>query len=185
MMQARTATGMPPGGRPRDQDRLTRKPLALWDRIKFLILLVAIWFILVWSVMANNPLVGFSDAMKIELQSGWWVFILLGLEVIRQLHFLLAEHSAAYYRFWTYLVFGGFDRVTHRRISDWTRFRISRVLAWIFWIAVLAVVVGKVIHTTPLVALARLPQIIWHVLPYALQVALTLLFVVLQFVALF
>jgi cell division protease FtsH len=185
MMQARTATGMPPGGRPRDQDRLTRKPLALWDRIKFLILLVAIWFILVWSVMANNPLVGFSDAMKIELRSGWWVFVLLGLEVIRQLHFLLAEHSAAYYRFWTYLVFGGFDRVTHRRISDWTRFRISRVLAWIFWIAVLAVVVGKVIHTTPLVALARLPQIIWHVLPYALQVALTLLFVVLQFVALF
>ena len=54
MMQARTATGMPPGGRPRDQDRLTRKPLALWDRIKFLILLVVIWFILVWSVMANS-----------------------------------------------------------------------------------------------------------------------------------
>ena len=34
-------------------------------------------------------------------------------------------------------------------------------------------------------ALLRLPQIIWHVLPFALQVALTLLFVVLQFVALF
>ena len=30
----------PPSGRPRDEDRLTRKPLSLWDRIKFLVLLV-------------------------------------------------------------------------------------------------------------------------------------------------
>ena len=27
----------PPGGRPRDEDRRTRKPLPLWDRIKFLL----------------------------------------------------------------------------------------------------------------------------------------------------
>ncbi len=39
----------PPGGRPRDSDRPTRKPLALWDRIKFLLLLTVVWFILVWS----------------------------------------------------------------------------------------------------------------------------------------
>ena len=44
-----------PGERPRDEDRRTRKPLALWDRIKFLLLLTLIWFILVWSVMANDP----------------------------------------------------------------------------------------------------------------------------------
>ena len=185
MRKARAATGMLPGGRPKDEDRLTRKPLSFWDRIKFLVLLGLVWFILVWSVMANDPLVGFSDALKIEVQSGWWVFVLLGLEVIRQLHFLISEHWAAYYRFWTYLVFGGFERVTHRRISDWTRFRLSRLLKWVFWIAVLAVVVGKIIHTTPVLALMRMPQIIWHVLPFALQVALTLLFVVLQFVALF
>lgn len=29
----------PPGSRPRDEDRRTRKPLPLWDRIKFLLLL--------------------------------------------------------------------------------------------------------------------------------------------------
>ena len=78
----------PPSGRPRDEDRLTRKPLSLWDRLKFLILLVLLWFILVWSVMANNPLVPFADALKIEVRTGWWVFVLMGLEVIRQIHFL-------------------------------------------------------------------------------------------------
>ena len=101
MRKARAATGMPPGGRPRDEDWLTRKPLSFWDRIKFLVLLGLVWFILVWSVMANDPLVGFSDALKIEVQSGWWVFVLLGLEVIRQIHFLISEHSRGYNRFWT------------------------------------------------------------------------------------
>ena len=41
----------PGGGRPRDDERTTRKPLALWDRLKFLILLMLLWFILVWSVI--------------------------------------------------------------------------------------------------------------------------------------
>ncbi len=63
MRKARAATGIPPGGRPKDEDRRTRKPLGIWDRIKFLVLLGAVWIILVWSVMANDPLVGFSDAV--------------------------------------------------------------------------------------------------------------------------
>jgi ATP-dependent Zn protease len=175
----------PPSGRPRDEDRLTRKPLSIWDRIKFLLLLTLVWFILVWSAMANNPLVGFSDATRIEVRTGWWVFLLLGLELLRQVHFLISEHSAGYYRFWTETFFGGFDRVTRRRISDWSRFRVWRMLTWIFWIAIIAVVTGKIIHTSPILALLRGPQLIWHVLPFVLQIMFTLLFVVLQFVALF
>ncbi|HEY6314805.1 MAG TPA: AAA family ATPase, partial [Streptosporangiaceae bacterium] len=153
--------------------------------IKFLVLLGLVWFVLVWSVMANDPLVGFSDALRIEVRSGSWVFILMGLEVIRQIHFLISEHWASYHRFWTWLVFGGIERVTHRRISDWTRFRLSRLVKWVFWIAVVAVVTGKIIHTSPVLALLRGPELIWHVLPYVLQVMFTLLFVVLQFGALF
>ena len=175
----------PPSGRPRDEDRLTRKPLSLWDRIKFLVLLVLLWFILVWSAMANNPLVPFSDALKIEVRTGWWVFVLIGLEVIRQVHFLISEHSARYYRFWTETVFGGFERVTHRRISDWSRFRIWRLLVWVFWIAVLAVVIGKIIHTTPILALLRGPQLLWRALPFVLQLAFAFFFIAFQFIGLF
>src|SRR6266700_6562766 len=102
--------GAPPphSGRPRDEDRLTRKPLTVWDRIKFLLLLVLLWFVLVWSAMANNPLVGFYDAMRGQLRTGWWVFILLGLEGLRQVHFFVSERSFAYHRHWTESVFGGF-----------------------------------------------------------------------------
>jgi cell division protease FtsH len=181
----------PPGkpssssGRPRDEDRLTRKPLSLWDRIKFLVLLVLLWFVLVWSVMANDPLVGFSDAMRIEVHTGWWVFVLIGLEVLRQVHFLISEHSAAYHRFWTQTVFGGFERATHRRISDWSRFRVWRLLTWLFWIAILAVVIGKIIHTTPILALLRLPELLWKALPFVLQLAFAFFFIAFQFIGLF
>ena len=157
----------------------------MWDRIKFLLLLVLLWFVLVWSTMANNPLIGFSDAMRIEVRTGWWVFILLGLEVLRQVHFLISEHWAAYNRFWTEKVFGGFERMTHRRISDWSRFRIRRIVTWVLWIAIIAIVTGKIIHTTPILALLRGPQLIWHVLPFVLQIVLLLLIVVGQFAAIF
>jgi cell division protease FtsH len=175
----------PPSGRVRDEDRLTRKPLSVWDRIKFLLLLGLVWILLVWSVMANNPLVGFSDAVRIEVRTGWWVFILLGLEVLRQVHFIVSERSAGYHSFWVETFFGGFERTTRRRVSDWSRFRIWRMLTWIFWIAIVAIVTGKIIHTTPILALVRAPQLIWHVLPFVIQIMFTLLFVVLQFVALF
>jgi cell division protease FtsH len=185
MSKARATTGMMPGGRPKDDDRLTRKPLAFWDRIKFLVLLALVWFILVWSVMANDPIVGFTDAMKIEVQTGWWVFVLLGLEFIRQVHFLISEHSRSYHRFWTAMVFGGFDSLTHRRISDWSRFRMSRLLKWVFWIVVAAVVTGKIIHTSPILALVRGPQLLWRALPFVLQLSFGLLFIVIEFGGLF
>ncbi len=175
----------PGGGRPRDDERTTRKPLALWDRLKFLILLTLLWFILAWSVMASDPLIGFTDAMRIEVTSGWWVFALFGLEVLRQLHFLISEHWAGYYRFWTQTVFGGWERVTRRKFSAWTRFRFWRVLTWLFWIAVIAVVAGKVTHADPVTALLKMPSYIWHALPFILQLMVILLFVVLQFGAIF
>jgi cell division protease FtsH len=175
----------PPGEQPRDAERPTRKPMPLWDRIKFLLLLALVWLILTWAAMANNPLMGFGDAVRIEARAGAWVLVLMGLEAIRQIHFLISEHWAGYHRFWAHSVFGGVERLTHRRLSDWTRFRIRRVLMWVFWIVVVAVVLGKVKQTTPVLALLHLPGYIWHALPNILQYALLLLFVVAQFAALF
>ncbi len=175
----------PPGERPRDEDRRTRKPLSPWDRLRFLILLALVWWILVWSAMANNPLVGFSDALRTELRTGRWVFVLLGLEALRQIHFLVSEHWARYHRFWTHGVFGGFERLTHRKLSNWTRFRLWRLLTWALWITVAAVVTGKVIHTSPVLALLRAPQLLWHVLPFVLQLAFAFFFIAFQFIGLF
>jgi len=175
----------PSSGRVRDDERPTRKPLPPWDRMKFLLLLVLVWFVLVWSTMASDPLVGFVDAMRIQVTAGLWVFVLAGLEVLRQVHFLISEHWAGYHRFWTQKFFGGLDGTTRRKLSPWTRFRLWRVGIWVFWIAVIAVIAGKVTHQNALVALAHMPSYIWHALPFVLQLLVILLFVVLQFAAIF
>jgi cell division protease FtsH len=173
------------GGRPREEDILTRKRIPLWDRIKWLVLLAAVWLILVWSVMANDPLVGFVDAMRIEVSAGAWVFVLAGLEALHQIHFLISEHSAAYNQFWVNKVWGASNRFTNRKLSAWTRFRIGRLIRWIVLLAVIAIVAGKITHLSPVLALLRVPENVWHALPTIIQYAFLLFFTVAQFALLF
>ncbi|HTU09248.1 MAG TPA: AAA family ATPase, partial [Trebonia sp.] len=173
------------GGRPREEDILTRKHLPLWDRIKWLLLLLVIWLLLVWSLMADNPLVGFVDALKIEAQIGWWVFILAGLEVIHQLHFLISEHWAGYNQFWIHKVWGRTARLSDSKLSAWTRYRIGRIIRWALIIVVIAIIAGKIMHDSPLTALALIPAILWHALPTFIQYAFLLFFTVAQFALLF
>ncbi len=173
------------GGRPREEDILTRRRIPLWDRIKWLVLLAVIWFLLVWSLMADNQIMGFADALRIEAQLGWWVFILAGLEVVHQAHFLISEHSARYNQFWIHKVWGRSERLQERNLSAWTRYRIGRIIRWIIVIAVLAILAGKIMHEAPLTALVLVPSILWHALPTFIQYAFLLFFTVAQFALLF
>jgi cell division protease FtsH len=173
------------GGRPREEDILTRKRMPLWDRIKWLVLLLVIWLLLVWSLMADDPLVGFLDALRIEAQLGWWVFILAGLEVIHQTHFLISEHWAGYNQFWIHKVWGRTARLSDSKLSAWTRYRIGRIIRWALIIVVIAIVAGKIMHDAPLTALVLIPSILWHALPTVIQYAFLLFFTVAQFALLF
>src|SRR5215469_5366741 len=178
--------GVSPPALPAPDDAVaTRKKLAFWDRIKFLLLLVVVWWILLWSSLAGNPLINFRDALRIQLRAGAWVFVVIGLEALRQIHFLISEHWAGYNRFWTVRFFGGIDRVTHRRLRDWTRFRLWRLFLVLFWIIVLALVLSKLLKTTPVLALFKAPAVLWHYLPFVLQLIFAMFFLIVQFVALF
>jgi cell division protease FtsH len=170
--------------RPKDSERTTRKPLALWDRLKFLLLLVLLWLVLVWSDMANNPVVGFADAARQQFREALWVEVLIGLEILRQLHFLLAEHWSAYYRLWSRGIFGRVDRASHR-LSDWTRFRMARAAKWLLVIALLALILGKAYHTSPVNGLFLLPGTIIHALPIIIYVMAIVSLGILQFVGIF
>jgi ATP-dependent Zn protease len=110
---------------------------------------------------------------------------LIGLEAIRQLHYLVSERSAGYHRFWTKTVFGRFDRAIRRRFSDWTRFRIARVLKILLFIGLYAVVAGKILKTSPVVAIFEAPAILWQLMPLVLQLAFAFFFVAFQFIGLF
>jgi ATP-dependent Zn protease len=153
----------------------TRKRLPIWDRVKFLLLLTAVWFVLVWSVMASDPIVGFRDAMAIEVDTGWWVFVLAGLELLRQVHYLISEHWSGYHRYWKNRIWGGLERTTNRKISAWTKFRLWRTFIWVFWIAVILILAGKITHASPILAAMRAPVALWHALPIVFYIVAILL----------
>ena len=87
--------------RPKESERETRRPLAFWDRIKLVLLFGVAWGALAWTTYSEfQGEIPLRDALYLARQRYWWILVLLGLEVIRQIHFLIAEHSKKYYRFW-------------------------------------------------------------------------------------
>ena len=116
---------------------------------------------------------------------GWWVFVLAGLELVHQVHFLISEHSARYNQFWIHKVWGRSERLQESKLSAWTRYRIGRIIRWVIVIAVIAILAGKIMHDAPLTALVLVPSILWHALPTVIQYAFLLLFTVAQFALLF
>ncbi len=122
--------------------RETRKRMGLWDRVRLLLLLAVAWFVIVWAAMADNPLLPFVDSARIHLVESQWLLWLAGAEALRQLHFLVSERSSRYHRFWAHTVFGGTDRALRRRFSDWTRFRLARLLKWVAFVVLEAATVA-------------------------------------------
>ena len=175
----------PPGQGPNSNERPTRPALRFWDRIKFIVLFTAMWFLLCWAAVANNPILPFNEAMRLELTSAAWLLVLLGIEIVRQVHFVISEHSAAYHRFWTKSIFGRAERVTERRLSPWTRFRLARVIKWVVFLALFIYIVSEFMETSPALAMFELPALIWQALPMILQIVFIVAIGILQFVAIF
>jgi cell division protease FtsH len=174
--------------RPRASERTTRGPVALWDRVKFLILLSGLWLAglaVVWTTSVN-PIGGpFSDAVRIALRDYAWIIILAGLEFVRQMHYLIEEHSEAYYRFWQTRVFGGLSRRSGR-MDDWTRYRVSRALKVAIILFALSTFLGRIFHTQPVwLGILEAPARLVVALPFILQLAFGFFFVIFQFVGLF
>ncbi|MFR9803840.1 AAA family ATPase [Pseudonocardia sp. RS010] len=168
---------------PRTDVRRTR--MALWDRVKILLLLAVAFLVLVWAMVADNPLITFADALRLQLVEQQWLLWLAGLEALRQVHYLLSERIAAYHRFWSQKVFGGTDRLLKRRFSDWTRFRLARILKLVAFLALVAVILAQVLETSPLLALFEAPALIWQALPMIFQLLFAFFFIAFQFIGLF
>src|SRR4051812_43424930 len=148
------------------KERGTRKPLPWWDRSKFLLLIGVLFGLLVWNeYLRIEPLGHWGDATRQIATAQRWLLVLAGIELVRQLHFVISEHSVRYHGIWTDRVFGRFNRFTERRFSAWTRFRLKRVLIVVFWIVVIAIALGKALDTTPVTAIFQAPVLLIKALP--------------------
>jgi ATP-dependent Zn protease len=167
-----------------DREPRTRKPMSTWDRSKILLGLALVWLVMFWSLVVDNPIIPVADAFNQAIADRWWLLLLILLESIRQLHYVASERSAGYHQFWTKKVFGGFETKAGR-LNDWNRFRVSRAAKRLALVALLAVILGAVNKQSPVLALFQLPGTIWGALPMLLQLLVGVMFVVVQFGALF
>ena len=169
--------------RPRDTDRKTRVHLSVYDRTKFLMLFALTFFVLAWASMADNPLLSFNDALSKTASDKVWLIVLAGIEIVRQIHFLLAELLAPYHGIW--LKYFSFVNRLMGKLSDWNRFRLGRVIKWLVFVAMLSIVLGAVYKETPIRALFLAPKALWSVLPMIGQLMFAVVFVIIQFAAIF
>jgi cell division protease FtsH len=171
--------------RERDEDRSTRKPLGWWDRIKILLLLGGSFMLLVWGTLAQfEGLISFRDAFNQTVRQQWWLIGLFGLELLRQIHFIISEHSAAYHQLWMRRFFGGFDRRVHR-VNDWNRYRLTRVIKLLFILAIVDLVLAKLYQRSAAIAIFQLPIAFFKALPFVLQLLLYASIFIGQFALLF
>ena len=169
--------------RPRDTDRKTRVHLAFYDRVKFLLLFAITFFVLAWASMADNPLLSFTDALSQTANDKKWLLVLAAIEIVRQIHFILAEILAPYHGIWI-KYFSLVNRLLNK-LSDWNRFRLGRVIKWLVFVAMLSIILGAIYKETPIRALFLAPKALWSVLPMIGQLMFAVVFVIIQFVAIF
>jgi len=170
--------------RERLEDRTTRRPMSFWDRIKVFVLLVGLFLFFVLAETGDNPILPFSEAFRQQLSGKWWLVALAGVEVLRQIHYLISERSAGWHRFWTQQMFGRIER-RQGRMNDWNRYRIGRALRQLFLLFLVALVLGAIFDTSPILGLVKLPTAIWSALPLIFQLFFAVAFIIIQFGAMF
>ena len=180
--------GMDRPSRPRPSERETRAPMAMWDRVKFLLLLGLLWvsgLAVVWAASVN-PLGGpFSDAVRIALVDYAWILVLAGLELVRQLHYFVEEHSKGYYQFWEKKVFGS-SRGFGRGLDDWTRFRLARAFKFFVFLLAFSTLLGRLFNTDPVwLGIVEAPARMVIALPFIFQLAFAFFFIIFQFIGMF
>ncbi len=182
----RTARGMERPSRPRLSERETRAPSSPWDRLKFIILFVGLWFAtlaVVWTDLRplDPPT---RDIWITALQDYAWLLLLATFEAIRQLNYLLQEHSKGYYGWWNSSTARYHKRVG--RMNDFTRYRVGRALKLLLFLLLLSSFLGRLFDTDPVwLGIVEAPAALVSGLPLLMRLAFAFFFVIFQFVGLF
>ena len=140
--------------RPRLDEMPTRRRMSWWDRIKILLVLVGLFVFFVAAEVADNPILPISEAIESTLRTKVWLLVLIGLEVLRQIHYVVSEHSARYHQFWSNRVFGRWNAFVGR-FNPWNRYRAARAAKIIAVIVVGAIILGRIFDVSPVLSYLR------------------------------
>ena len=160
-----------------------RRPVLVFDRVKVSLAIVIVLAVLTLFKIADNPLVSVVDASRMTFNTRRWLFVVLGLEVVRQAHYFVAERWARYWR-----LAGRVEAVVKapwNRLSAFAQHRISRIVWWSGIVLLGAFLFSAAFDTEPIRAWLEALVRLWQALPTILQFAAYMLLAVGQFVAIF
>ncbi len=163
----------------------------LWDRMKLLVIIGVVFGFLIAKQRADYPMDGLGSAIREQLIAKQWLLWVAGIEVLRQIHYLISENSAGYNSFWVNKVWGGWDRFWSRR-NPWLRFRLNRLVKRTAVLAILAVIASAAWRLSIIDTITAAPSRVWRMLfsteqslPFIFQLLFILLFVVMQIFAMY
>lgn len=139
-----------------------------------------LWWDRAATVATLPPTAGGASAFRVP----WWLALLIAAELARQIHYMASEKSPRWHKFWQEEVFGSFQYIVGQ-MGDWTRYRVARVAKFLLAIVVLSLVLGSILHTSPVLALFAIPALIRQSLGYVALILFYIFVFLVQFVALF
>ena len=166
----------------------TRRRSQPWDRLKILVL-IGVVLAIILSAKVNAPFTTFSEALSETWNETFGRFLMVAfvLEVVRQVHYWVAERSARYNTLWHEGFFGGIERQTHKRLNPWTRFRLGRYIRVLIYLLVVGAVIDYFVDSVngPIEALIQGPRILARNLQQFIFFLFAPLYLIIQFGALF
>jgi ATP-dependent Zn protease len=175
---------LPPESAPSLGEPALRPRSNPWDRSKVGLLIAAVWWVLLWADLTNNPIESLGDAASNQLRGFWWIEALFGLEILRQINYFLSERSSG----WNRSVGLGLGRAFRRAtspISDWTKFRIGRVIRVLVLLLIISGILGAIYHTSPITAIFQVPASLYSAAPFIFELIFGLLFGMIQIIGIF
>ena len=105
----------------------------------------------------------FWEALQDQLRAKWWLVGLFGLEVLRQLHYLICERVAGYNQFWEKHVWGAWGRRMDK-VNPWRRYRLNRMFKFIVFTIIAGLILAWKWGTTFIEAIVEAPARFFDIL---------------------
>ncbi len=175
---------------PDDREPKVRRKLLFFDRAKLMIVLLVILLFSMSLKASNVPILSGAEIVQDQLRTKWWLLVIMGLEVLRQIHYLISERNAGYHGWWTNNVWGRWERFWAKR-NPWLRYRLGRMVKIVIWVTIMMFFFSWLWNMSLTEAFAAAPKrLIYNPFgdngfPWFFQVLMTLGFAVMQFVAIF
>ena len=139
---------------------LTRRKMLFWDRMKITMILLVFLGFAIAKQHSDIPIMSWGDAAREQLQAKRIIFLVIALELTRQLHYFISERVARYNQWWLNNIWGRREAFSARR-HPWTRYRYERMIKFIFLFVVAAFILGAVWDLSPLQAVIEAPTRLW------------------------